>query len=150
MVSTLRSAIAALSFAGIAALCSPAFADGNTAPGGDQPQVTPKPYPNGINCVWRPLLRSGYFTVLDDRHVVVEGDNRKYYLLTLTHGCFDIDTAFKLGITSHGEQLCGPGDSIVTRRDRCPIQYLEEVSSGADAKAIVAARDAAEKARRRN
>ncbi|HXZ67747.1 MAG TPA: DUF6491 family protein [Alphaproteobacteria bacterium] len=131
--------------AGAGAACA-----SDAVPKGAVPPESVKPLPTGINCVWKPLLRSGYFTVIDDQHIVLEGDNRKYYLLTLSHRCFDIDTAIGLRIDGHGDQLCGPGDSIRTRRDRCPIEYLEEVSGNSEAKAIVAARAAAAKAARQS
>jgi Family of unknown function (DUF6491) len=150
MAGTLRFGMAALSCAAglVMAICAPAFADDNAPASGDQPQLTPRPFPSGINCVWRPQLRSGYFSVIDDSHIVIEGDNRKYYLITLTHRCFDIDTNFQLAFTARGDQLCGPGDSIITKRERCPIQYLEEVGSYSDGKSVVALRDAAAKAKR--
>ena len=132
----------------LAALSGVALAD--AVPRGAVPAESVKPYPTGINCVWKPSLRSGYFSVLDDQHLLIEGDNRKYYLLTLSHRCFDIDTALGLRIDGHGDQLCGPGDAIMTRRDRCPIEYLEEVSGSAEAKAIVAARASAARAARQH
>ncbi|MFZ1990498.1 MAG: DUF6491 family protein [Alphaproteobacteria bacterium] len=122
----------------------------DAVPKGAVPPSSVKPLPTGINCVWKPFLRSGYFTVIDDQHIVIEADSRKYYLLTLSHRCFDIDTALGLRIDGHGDQLCGPGDSIITRRDRCQIEYLEEVSGDSEAKAIVAARAAAAKAARQS
>ena len=140
----------ALVFAGsIIACCGTALA-ADAVPKGAVPPESVKPFPTGINCVWKPTLRSGYFTVLDDQHIVIEGDNRKYYLLTLTHRCFDIDMALGLRVDGHGDQICGPGDTIVTKRDRCPIEYLEEVSGESEAKAIVAARAAAAKAARQH
>lgn len=120
----------------------------DAVPKGAVPTSSVKPLPTGINCVWKPTLRSGYFTVIDDQHIVIEGADRKHYLLTLSHRCFDIDTALGLRIDGHGDQLCAPGDAITTRRDRCPIEYLEEVSGESEAKAIVAARAAAAKAAR--
>jgi Family of unknown function (DUF6491) len=108
-----------------------------------------KPYPEGINCVWAPNLRSQSFYVIDDQHLVIELPFKKRYLLTLTRRCWDLDTVEVLRLASHGDQICGPGDSVVTSRDRCMIAYLEEVPSYKDGKAIVAAREAAKKAARK-
>ena len=109
----------------------------------------PKPYPEGINCIWAPNLRSQSFYVIDDQHLVIEQSLKRNYLLTLTRKCWDLDTVETLRLASHGDQICGPGDSVVTDRDRCMIAYLEEVPSYQDGKAIVAAREAAEKAARK-
>jgi hypothetical protein len=133
-----------------AAIGGEALADNAAIPKGAVPSESAKPLPTGINCIWKPTLRSGYFTEIDDQHLVLEGADRKYYLLTLSHRCFDLDTAIGLRVDGHGDQLCGPGDAIITRRDRCPIEYLEEVSGAGEAKAIVAARAAAAKAARQN
>lgn len=110
-------------------------------------QMTAKPYPKGIQCVWNPIMRNGYYTVLDNRHVVIESTGKKHYLLTLTRYCNDLDTSWSIAFNSHGNQLCGPGDSVITRNDRCPIQYLEPVANVAAAKALIAARKAAKKAK---
>lgn len=107
--------------------------------------VQAKPYPQGIQCVWHPLLRNGYYTVLDNSHVVIETTGKKYYLLTLARYCMDLDASWQIAFQSHGDQLCAPGDSVITRSDRCMIQYLEPVAGTAQAKALVAARAAAKK-----
>ncbi len=126
----------------IAATASEAMAAGAAIPNSAVPPESVKPYPTGINCVWKPTLRSGYFTQIDDQHLVIEGADKKHYLLTLYNRCFDLDTAIALRIDGHNDQLCAPGDSIVTKRDRCTIEYLEEVPSTSEAKAIVKARAA--------
>lgn len=132
----------------VAAASNQALAAGAAIPKGAVPPETVKPYPSGINCVWKPTLRSGGFTQIDDQHLVLEGGDRKYYLLTLYNRCFDLDTAMGLRFDGHDSQLCGPGDAIVTKRERCAIEYLEQVSGTGEAKMIVAARAAAAKAAR--
>jgi Family of unknown function (DUF6491) len=134
----------------IAAASSEALAAGAAIPKGAVPPESVKPYPSGINCIWKPRLRSGSFTLIDNQHLVLEGGDKKHYLLTLYNRCFDLDIALALRIDGHSDQLCGPGDSIVTKRDRCPIEYLEEVAGTSEAKAIVAARAAAAKAARQS
>ena len=110
------------------------------------PAPVPPP-PSGITCAWLPPLRSQYYTVIDDQHLVIEGAGRKYYLITLMRRCFDLDTTLDIGLSSHGDQLC-TGDSIIIDRDRCPIGSVESVGSEAEAKMLVQARKAAEKAKR--
>lgn len=134
----------------LAAMGSQAFASDAAIPKGAVPPESVKPYPKGINCIWKPTLRSGYFTQLDDRHIVLQGADRKFYLLTLYTRCFDLDTATGLRIDGHADQLCGPGDAIMTHRDRCAIEYLEEVSGTSEAKSIVTAREAEAKAQHRS
>ena len=114
-----------------------------------EPKKEPKPYPEGINCVWLPNLRSQYYSLIDDRHLVIEATRKKYYLLTLSRRCRDLDTTLDIGLETHGSQLCGPGDSIITDSDRCMIQYLEDVKNYDDAQQIVEDRDNAEKAARK-
>ena len=110
------------------------------------PSSVPPP-PSGITCAWMPPLRSQYYSVIDDQHLVIEGPGRKYYLVTLTRRCFDLDTTLDIGLSSHGDQLC-TGDAIIIDRDRCTIGSVEAVGSEAEAKMLVQARAAAEKARR--
>ena len=111
-------------------------------------QTTPvPPPPSGVTCAWMPPLRSQYYSVIDDQHLVVEGTGRKYYLLTLTRRCFDLDTTLDIGISSHGDQVCA-GDAIIIDRDRCTIGSVEGVDNEAVAKTLVQARAAAEKAKR--
>jgi hypothetical protein len=105
------------------------------------------PPPSGVTCVWLPALRSQYYSVIDDQHLVIEGNARTFYLLTLTRRCFDLDTTLDIGISAHGDQLCS-GDAIVIDHDRCTIGSVEGVPSEAEAKALVKARAAAEKTRR--
>ena len=105
------------------------------------------PPPSGVTCAWLPLLRSQYYSVIDDQHLVIEGSGRRYYLLTLTRRCFDLDTTLDIGLSSHGDQLC-TGDAIIIDRDRCTIGSVESVASEAEAKMLVQARATAEKAKR--
>ena len=105
------------------------------------------PPPSGITCAWLPALRSQYYSVIDNQHLVIEGNNRIYYLLTLTRRCFDLDTTLDIGLSAHGDQLC-TGDAIIIDRDRCTIGSVEKVSSEGEAKALVQGRAAAERARR--
>ncbi len=112
------------------------------------PASVPAP-PTGVSCVWLPGLRSQYYSVIDNQHLVIEGTGRTYYLLTLTRRCFDLDTTLDIGLSAHGDQLC-TGDAIVIDRDRCTIQSVESVPSEAQAKALVKARTDAEKAKRKS
>ena len=113
----------------------------------DNATPAPPAPPQGISCVWLPSLRAQYYSVIDDRHLVFEGTNSTYYLLTLTNRCFDLDTTLDIGIAAHGDQVC-TGDAIVIDRDRCTIQSVENVPSEAEAKTLVKSRADAEKARR--
>lgn len=110
------------------------------------PASVPPP-PSGISCAWMPPLRSQYYSVIDDQHLVIEATGRRYYLITLTRRCFDLDTTLDIGLSSHGDQLC-TGDAIIIDRDRCTIGSVEAVANEAEAKMLVQARAAAEKARR--
>ena len=105
------------------------------------------PPPSGITCAWLPPLRSQYYSVIDDQHLVIEGTGHTYYLLTLTRRCFELDTTLDIGLSAHGDQLC-TGDAIVIDHDRCTIGSVESVASEAEAKMLVQARAAAEKAKR--
>lgn len=113
-------------------LACAAFAE-NAAP------VSVPPPPSGVSCVWLPGLSAQYYSVIDDEHLVIEGSNRTYYLVTLTRRCFDLDTTLDVGLSAHGDQLC-TGDAIVIDRDRCTIQSVESVPGEAEAKTIVKAR----------
>ena len=117
---------------------------GNAA-GDESAGPTPKPYPEGINCVWMPLIDD--YSLIDDAHIVFTGPGKTAYLATLTRRCFDLDTTLDIGLSSHGDQLC-TGDAIIIDRDRCTIGSVEAVGSEAEAKMLVQARAAAEKARR--
>ena len=110
-------------------------------------QSEARPYPEGISCLWMPTARSQSYSLIDDEHLVLEAVGRRYYLLTLSRRCWDLDTSLDIGISRRGDQLC-TGDAIITDNDRCTIRYLEQVASYKEAKAIVDARDAAEKAER--
>ena len=90
-------------------------------------------------CIWTPEMRSGYYTVIDDQHLVIEGAGKKYFLVTLFTKCFDLDTTLQLGFKSRADQLCS-GDSIITGRDRCGIWTIEPVPSSDAAKALVDSR----------
>ena len=111
-------------------------------------QTKAKPYPEGVNCIWSPNQLSQSYYVIDDQHLVIEQPFKKRYLLTLTRVCWNLDVVNALRFTARGNQLCGPGDSVITNRDRCMIAYLEEVPTYDAAKTIVADRKAAEKAAR--
>ncbi len=113
-------------------------------------ESTPAPVsepPSGISCAWMPTLRSQYYSVIDDQHLVIEGTARTYYLLTLTRHCFDLDSTLDIGVSAHGDQLC-TGDAIIIDHDRCPISSVESVLGEAEAKLLVKARIDAQKAKR--
>ena len=105
-----------------------------------------KPYPTGIQCFYVPFP-FGY-GVIDESHLTIDGSGRHKYLLTLFNRCYEL--AFTLGITldRHGSELCS-GDAVIAKRNRCVIRYIEEVPNAREAAAIVAARQAAEDAKRK-
>lgn len=146
-----------LLFAGCAALAcgasTAALAQSDTQqpPAQNETAAPPaaKPYPQGLTCVWMPSLRSQFYSVIDDQHLVMDSAPNRKFLITLARRCFDLDTTLDIGIDAHGNQLCN-GDAILIGRDRCVIEYIEEVANEAEAKAIVAGRKAAEKAKRDN
>jgi hypothetical protein len=142
--SQLRAWAAAAVIAGVLALPPAARAAAAGAPA-----ATPRPYPKGITCIWMPNLNSQSYTVIDDRHLVIQAPHGNRYLLTLARRCTELGTTLELRLARHDDQLCAPGDSIVTGRDRCPIQYLEGVASEAEAESLVDARAAAERAKRK-
>jgi hypothetical protein len=127
---------AAVSLAACATTTPPSTATSSAAAA----PVKARPYPEGIKCVWKPELRHGYYTVIDHRHLVVQSPAKKYYLLTLQRYCMDLESSINVGFQTHGSQLCAPGDSVITPKDRCPINYIEPVASVAEAKALVKGR----------
>ena len=70
------------------ALTAPAFADEE----GDASAALP--YPEGINCFSVAPARG--FSVIDSKHLVIEGRGGKHYLATLYHRCFDLRTTFAI------------------------------------------------------
>ena len=133
-----------LGYAGAGLVIGPPARAQESAPAASAP--TARPYPTGLTCVWMPSLRSQFYTVLDDQHLVIDSAPKGHYLITLARRCFDLDTTLDIGLAAHGDQLCS-GDAILIGRDRCTIQYIEAVASEAEAKEIVAGRKAAEKAK---
>jgi hypothetical protein len=103
-----------------------------------------KPYPKGITCAYVPIS-SGY-GVIDDKHLIVDGIGKQKYLVTLFTRCFNLSTAFAIRFDRRGSDLC-TGDAIVAGRDRCLIQFVEEVASAKEGQDLVKARDAAESER---
>lgn len=104
--------------------------------------------PKGITCIWMPTPNAHSYTVIDDRHLVIQAAHGAFYLLTLSRHCTELRTSLQIGLARRDGQLCAPGDSIVSGNDRCPIQYIEGVASEAEAEAVVDGRQAAGKARR--
>lgn len=138
---TLSRGLALVSVIGLAACATTSPTTKATAAN----PVAARPYPKGIQCVWQPELRNGYYNVIDHRHLVIESLAKQHYLLTLQRYCMDLESAINVGFDTHGGQLCAPGDSVITPQDRCPINYLEPVASVAEAKAVIAARAAVQK-----
>ena len=121
----------------------PSFAAEGTS-GGVHGSAPPPP-PDGRSCVWLRKLQSGHTEVIDERHLMIKATDA-VYLLTLYQRCYDLDTGLVTGFSTHGSDLCAPGDAIVTRSQICQIEYLEAFANRAEAKAAVNARNAAEKA----
>lgn len=78
-------------------------------------------------------------------HVVVWTTPLRAYRLVLVGPCIGLQSAITIGLTSHGNLVQAPGDAVLVDRERCPIMRIEAL----DAKAIRAARSAAEQAAER-
>lgn len=74
----------------------------------------------------------------DPEHVVVWVSPVEAYRLTLLGGCFDLQNAATILLTSHGGQVEAGLDSVIVRNELCTIQSIDKL----DARAIKAARRA--------
>jgi Family of unknown function (DUF6491) len=70
--------------------------------------------------------------VVDNRTVLIQGQNRKWYKATLFSPCFDLPFAERLGFESNSDGSFDKFSSIQVRSQKCPLVSL--VQSAAPAK----------------
>jgi len=64
--------------------------------------------------------------VLNDRTVLIQGQNRKWYKATLMSSCFDLPFAEQIGIESNADGSFDKFSSIKVRGRNCPLISLVE------------------------
>lgn len=69
--------------------------------------------------------------VVDNRTVLIQGQNRKWYKATLFSSCFDLPFAERLGFESNSDGSFDKFSSIQVRRQKCPLVSLVETTAPA-------------------
>ncbi len=64
--------------------------------------------------------------VIDDRTVLIQGQNRKWYRASLMSPCFDLRFAERLGFESNANGSFDKFSSITVRGQNCPLTSLVE------------------------
>jgi hypothetical protein len=64
--------------------------------------------------------------VVDDRTVLIQGQNRKWYKASLMSHCFDLPFAERLGFESNPDDSFDKFSSITVRGQSCPLTSLVE------------------------
>jgi hypothetical protein len=64
--------------------------------------------------------------VIDDRTVLIQGQNRKWYRASLMSRCFDLAFAERLGFESNPDGSFDKFSSITVRGQSCPLTSLVE------------------------
>jgi hypothetical protein len=66
--------------------------------------------------------------VVNDRTVLIQGQNRKWYKATLMSACIDLPFAQRLGFESNADGSFDRFSSIQVREQKCPLVSLVETS----------------------
>lgn len=66
--------------------------------------------------------------VVDDRTVLIQGQNRKWYKATLMSSCINLSFAERLGFESNVDGSFDKFSSIQTRDQKCPLVSLVETT----------------------
>ncbi len=66
--------------------------------------------------------------VINDRTVLIQGQNRKWYKATLMSSCFDLSFAERLGFESNSDSSFDKFSSIKARGQNCPLISLVETT----------------------
>jgi hypothetical protein len=66
--------------------------------------------------------------VINDRTVLIQGQNRKWYKATLMSSCFDLPFAERLGFESNSDGSFDKFSSIKARGQNCPLISLVETT----------------------
>jgi len=93
------------------------------------------------------------YSVIDDRHVVLNGGVSRHYLVTTRQQCRGLRFGVRVATSIDGPRtICSPGFEYIMPDDgmRCGIDTIEEVESIEAAEQIVSERIAAEDAAREN
>jgi hypothetical protein len=69
--------------------------------------------------------------VVDDRTVLIQSQNRKWYKATLFSACFDLPFAERLGFESNADGSFDKFSSIQVRSQKCPLVSLVETAAPA-------------------
>ncbi|MCC5995902.1 MAG: hypothetical protein JJU18_05975 [Oceanicaulis sp.] len=88
---------------------------------------------------------SGY-TVIDDRHMLIQGGPSRQYLVTTRQRCSGLRYGHRIGTSfSANQRICQPHMEYVIPDDgwRCMIDTIEEVDSPDHARDLIARRAAA-------
>ncbi len=64
--------------------------------------------------------------VIDDRTVLIQGQNRKWYKASLMSRCIDLPFAERVGFESNPDGSFDKFSSITVRGQRCPLTSLVE------------------------
>ncbi len=87
------------------------------------------------------------YTVIDDRHLVLNANVNDHYLVTTRSRCAGMRFGAQIGVTfADNTRLCPPFLEYVIPDDgwRCPIDTIEAVETVDAARALVEERNAAE------
>jgi hypothetical protein len=69
--------------------------------------------------------------VVDDRTVLIQSQNRKWYKATLLSSCFNLPFAERLGFESNSDGSFDKFSSIQVRNQKCPLISLVETTAPA-------------------
>jgi Family of unknown function (DUF6491) len=69
--------------------------------------------------------------VVDNRTVLIQGQNRNWYKATLFSPCFDLPFAQRLGFESNSDGSFDKFSSIQVRSQKCPLVSLVETTAPA-------------------
>ncbi|KAA5805001.1 hypothetical protein F1654_03120 [Alkalicaulis satelles] len=85
---------------------------------------------------------SGY-TVIDDRHMLIQGGPSRHYLVTTRQRCSGLRFGSRVGVSfGANERICRPFMEYIIPEDgwRCMIDTIEEVDSPDHARDLIARR----------
>lgn len=95
------------------------------------PAAAATPVPTAVPQVQIPFANHGgiyNWQVVDDRTVLIQGQNRKWYKATLMSSCINLSFAERLGFESNADGSFDKFSSIQTRDQKCPLVSLVETT----------------------
>ena len=102
-----------------------------------------KPAQQQSMCVHYSLFRT--FRALSSRHILLQYDNKNYYLMTMRRTCFGLNTSYSIYPRFQGQVCSNRRDEIAYEDklgevDYCELDTIDHVESAKAAKSLIAQR----------